>query len=398
MDRRDRQRLSRLAEAARGQLVRNIAPFWLALRDDERGGFHGAARDSTRIDRAAPRTTVLTARIAWSFAALHEAVPDPAYADAARHAAAFLLDRHRDPADGAVVWSVSADGAPLDTRKHLYGQAFAVYGLATVGRVLGDPSALAAAEAIWRQVRRVTAGLAFPWAAESFTADWRPEPNTLMGRADGQVAMNTLLHLLEAAHALSRASDDGAAKAEACRLVEAVLAAYDPEARTFPHFFGPAPMDRGGSLGHDIEAWWLATRFAADLDPALSDRVDATLEGLPDSIAQRGLRRDGALATGLTLRGKPDRQLLWWVQAEALAGYATALSQTGDPAHLGRMEQLWRFVERRLAHVAGEEWLPRPRPVLARRPLWRADAWKCPYHNTRACLEIIATSQRLAAL
>ena len=396
---REWHRLHWLADAAEHQISANIVPFWLALRDDERGGFFGKALDRSRIDRNAPKGTVLSARILWTFASLHDAMPGLAVADTARHARDHMLERHVDPEHGGVFWSVSADGAPLDTRKHLYGQAFAVYGLATAARVMRDDPALAAAQRLWASINAKSDGLRFPWRCESFSRDWLPLPNDLMGKAEAQASMNVLLHLIEAAHALWLASGEAGVKADLLRLLETVLALDNNCQSGFASFYGPGPPDYTLSLGHDIEAYWLTVTIAAGVDAELGQRAATRLAAIPETVAGYGITRDGALIAGRDLRGKLDRNKLWWVQAEALVGYLVAFEQTGDLRHLDRVERLWRFVETRLADRAGEDWRQLPVGILGRnRNLPRADAWKCPYHSTRACLELMTRARRLAML
>ena len=98
--------------------------------------------------------------------------------------------------NGGVYWSVTADGQPLDTTKHTYCQAFAVYGLAAYYRATGDEAALAKAMKLFHVVEdRCTDEGGY---GEAYKLDFSPESNEKLSE-NGVMAgrtMNTLLHVL----------------------------------------------------------------------------------------------------------------------------------------------------------------------------------------------------------
>ena len=76
----------------------------------------------------------------------------PDLRDAADHAFRFLMDHCVDRANGGVYWSVTCDGKPLDTTKHTYNQAFAIYALSAYYRLSGNAQALALAKELFRLI------------------------------------------------------------------------------------------------------------------------------------------------------------------------------------------------------------------------------------------------------
>ena len=79
----------------------------------------------------------------------------------------------------------------------------------------------------------------------------------------------------------------------------------------------------------------------------------------------------------------------WWVQAEAMVGFTDAWQKSGDPRYLQQAEVLWDYIREKLIDTRGGEWFlrigPDGKPVLSDP---KAGFWKCPYHNTRALMEM----------
>ena len=121
------------------ELTHGILPYWMTrATDDARGGFVGLI-DAEEVAHAdAPRGAILNARILWTFAAAHRVLGGAAYLATAERALAYLRAHFVDAEHGGVYWMVEADGAPRDTRKHVYAQAFYVYALSEHARATGS--------------------------------------------------------------------------------------------------------------------------------------------------------------------------------------------------------------------------------------------------------------------
>ena len=386
-------RLARLARSAETELRGRILPFWLKLADPARGGFFGATSSRGRMLPSAAKGAVMHARILWTFSAAHRRYAEPEFLAAAQAAWRFLADHLIDRRHGGVMWSADADGAMADTRKHLYAQAFAIFGLAQFHLASGEAAPLSLAQDLWRLVEARAARDA--GYAESFAQDWTPAPSDLMGRADAARSFNAHLHLLEAYGELWRAWPDPALAARIEALGDLLIGSVH-ERRTFPQFFDSRmnALDAGGSYGHDIEACWL---IPAAVSAAPAERARAAMEGVAAAVLERAVQPDGGLDTGLDASGRPDPGRIWWIQAEALVGFLDAFEQAGEPRFLDAAEGVWRFIETAVIDETAGEWRWRvtaPGQPVQVLPL--AHLWKCPYHNGRACLETIARSRRLA--
>ena len=105
---------------------------------------------------------------------------------------------------------------------------------------------------------------------------------------------------------------------------------------------------------------------------------------------KEGLDSDG----GLWYELDPEKNELvaekhWWVQAEALIGFYNAYQLTGDETYLDIVYKNWKFIKKYILDKENGEWfwgINRDYSLIEKD---KAGFWKCPYHNSRACLELI---------
>ncbi len=121
------------------------------------------------------------------------------------------------------------------------------------------------------------------------------------------------------------------------------------------------------------------------------------MSGLAEAVADRAQEQDGGLITGVDAVGRLDRSKAWWVQAEALVGFLDAFERGGDRRFLEAAEAVWSFIDRSIIDRAHGEWRWRiDAGADAPANLPKAHLWKCPYHNGRACLELMERAKRPA--
>ena len=176
-------------------LEQKIIPFWLSLQDDHYGGFVSYVDLNLRRNEKAEKGCILNSRILWFFSEAAMLLKRPDLRQAADHAYRFLMRYCMDRKAGGVYWSVTFDGKPLDTTKHTYNQAFAIYALSAYYRLTGNPKALFAANQLFQCVEnhcRDAGGY-----GEAYDRFWNPESNEKLSE-NGVMAertMNTLLHV-----------------------------------------------------------------------------------------------------------------------------------------------------------------------------------------------------------
>ena len=94
--------------------------------------------------------------------------------------------------------------------------------------------------------------------------------------------------------------------------------------------------------------------------------------------------------------GRTDTQRQWWVLCECVIGHIDLYQHFGDTEALGIARRCWQYTATRIIDREQGEWFwgcdENGRPNLADD---KAGFWKCPYHNTRMCLEVMERSLSL---
>ena len=384
--------MTALAAALSQELTRHLLPFWRSLRDDERGGTIGLVEyDLTRRPEA-ERGCILNSRILWFFSEAFLTLGDESLLEEAGHNYA-MLQRMLDPVHGGVYWSMNADGSVLDSTKHTYNQAFAIYALSAYARASGLEEPLALARELFATVeQRCFDGEGY---LEAFTADWQPAGNEKLSEngVEAKRTMNTLLHVLEGYTGLYQAGGDEQVRQRLVWILELWAEKfYNPEKRRQEVFFDleyHSLIDLH-SFGHDIETSWLADRTLELLgDPELTRRIRPLLMSLADCTLAAAWTPDNGFANE-SEKGVVDQTRVWWVQAEALVGFLNAWEKTGEERYLTAARAQWDYIRRKVIDPRpGSEWFwsvredgtPVEKPIV--------EPWKCPYHNGRMCMEVI---------
>lgn len=243
------------------------------------------------------------------------------FSQAGEHEAAhahtlFESLRHRfaDRAHGGWLYSVDAQGAPLDTTKDLYTHAFVVFACSAYGQRFGVAEAL--------ETARETSAL----IVERFKA----HDGLLNAALDASFAnvtsgpqQNPLMHLTEAWLVAREATGDAAFDTAITGLVEAL-------ARHFLHTptgcIAELPLGTAGNRlepGHQFEWFWLAAQAgarrlgASGLQEALGRAFAFAVKHSVDPVT-------GAVAAALDEQGRvsdPTQRI--WAQTEYLRAIAT---------------------------------------------------------------------------
>ncbi|HEV7991148.1 MAG TPA: AGE family epimerase/isomerase [Gemmatimonadaceae bacterium] len=389
--------LRSLRDEMRDELTQRILPFWMnEAADQRRGGVVGLiAEDGTRQDDA-PKGCILHARLLWTFSAAYHALGDDAYRAAAERAAVYFAAHFIDPTFGGVVWMVDAQGRPIDERKHVYAQAFAIYALVEHFRATGDQRSLDAAIAIFKLVEAHAHDAELGGYEEAFSREWKLLDDVRLSDVDApeRKSMNTHLHLLEAYTSLCAVWGDARLRARLGSLLELFLARIiAPDGGHVTGFFTAdwQPRSSKSSFGHDIETSWLLADAAHVLgDAALTDRVQAASIHLADAVLEHAVDRVHGGIFYEREDGHVETDKEWWPQAEAIVGFLNAYQETGRPAFLDAASAAWRFTREHMLDRRHGEWLRRVSSSgRESRGGEKVGPWKCPYHNTRACLEVI---------
>lgn len=386
----------------------NILRFWLdKMQDNERGGFYGRMTGEGELCPDAEKGCILNARILWSFSAAYRVLGRAEYLEAATRAKDYILQHFIDREFGGAYWSLDCAGNPLDTKKQFYAIGFVIYGLTEYCRATGDKEAFSYAQALYECIEAHSLDAENGGYIEAQTRDWQPIADMRLSDLDANYpkSQNTHLHIIEPYTNLYRLMLERPALAseEQKNWVEKSLRGLieifcsrilNPETHHLDLFF---EMDwtRGAgwleSYGHDIECSWLMHEAALVLG---DKKVLAEVEPIVRLVAEaseKGLNADGSMTHEANLdTGHVDADRHWWVQAETVVGFLNIYQHFHDEGALEKADRCWEYIKDNLIdHELGEWYWSRNPEREINKTDDHAGFWKCPYHNSRMCLEII---------
>ncbi|HVW98545.1 MAG TPA: AGE family epimerase/isomerase [Mucilaginibacter sp.] len=377
--------------------LQNILRYWSDITpDNENGGFYGKIDNGNRVTAGAPKGAVLNARILWSFSAAFNHAPQHLYRAMADRAYQYLTDHFADNEYGGVYWQLDYAGKPLDTKKQVYAIAFTIYALGEYYRATKIEAVKQQAISLFNLLEEKAYDPVHTGYFEAFTKDWKPIDDLRLSAKDEneKKTMNTHLHVLEAYTSLYGIWPDEK-PAQQIRLLLANFSDHFIEEKSghLRLFFDENWNSKSGliSYGHDIEASWLLLEAARAIG---DETLIAQVENIAIPVAEatiQALDTDG----GLFYEYDADSDRLidekhWWVQAEAMVGFFNAWEVSGDRRYLDIALRNWEFIKEKILDKENGEWfwgIGADGKVMQHED--KAGFWKCPYHNSRACLEII---------
>ena len=375
----------------------NILRYWIdKVTDNEHGGYYGRVDGHDHVHPEAEKGAILNGRILWAFSAAYRVMKNKEYLDAATRAKDYILDHFIDKEYGGVYWSLDCEGKPLDTKKQTYAIGFVIYGLSEYARATGDKQALDAAIKLYHDIEAHAYDAVNGGYVEALTREWNPIADMRLSDKDenGAKTMNTHLHVIEPYTNLYRVWPSKELHESIHRLLDVFTdKLYNKETHHLDLFFDNAWHGRRNieSYGHDIEATWLLWETALVLG---EDDVKAKLGPIVVDLAKaadEGLQPDGSMIyEHWKDTGKTDRQRQWWVLCENVIGHVNLYQYFNDASALKVAKDCWTFIDKHLVdHVNGEwHWAVDDNGKINLDDD-KAGFWKCPYHNSRMCLEII---------
>ena len=385
------------------ELKQNILPFWMKhAPDEEHGGFVGAIENDLTVRTGVPKGVILNSRILWTFSRAYRVYHEQPLLWMAERANDYLLGHFWDRDFGGVYWTVDFKGAPDDTGKKIYAQAFSLYAFVEYFRAARDDTALRRALDLFRLIESRAGDRDNGGYLETFTRDWSPAQDQRLSEVDmdEKKSMNTNLHVLEAYTSLAAAAADVRVKQRLRELLEVFLARIlDSRTHHFRMFFDAAwtPRSDHVSFGHDIEGSWLLCEAVDALDQrALRRRVEEAAISMARAVLAEARDPDGSLSYEADAGGIIDDSRHWWPQAEGVVGFLNAFELTAEEEFLQASIDCWNFIDRTMIDKTRGEWYWKvTREGLPDLSRMKVDQWKCPYHNGRMCFEVMERLDRL---
>ena len=421
-----KEEVKTLKAEVRDVLEHNILNFWLdKMVDEENGGFYGQMTGEGEIVKTADKGGILNARILWSFSAAYRVLHKQEYLEAATRAKDYIIDHFIDKEYGGTYWSLDYKGQPKDTKKQFYAIGFTIYGLSEYARATGDREALDYAMELYECIEEHSLDREYNGYIEACTREWGEIADMRLSELDANYpkSQNTHLHIIEPYTNLLRCIKELKA-AESCDYVPAIGSVLpigvtvpddfvvrlesslrnlitiftdkilNPDTHHLDLFFDMDWTREAGRLesyGHDIECSWLMHEAALVLGDETVLRKVETVVQMVAKASEKGLNEDGSMVHEANLdTGYVDTDRHWWVQAENVVGWINIWQYFGDESALQKALRGWQYIKDNLIdREGGEWWWSRDPERNINRKDDKAGFWKCPYHNSRMCLELM---------
>jgi mannobiose 2-epimerase len=398
------------------ELHQNILSYWMKYGVEKDGqGFYGAVDLNNEPVLSANKTSVLNARILWTFAAAAKKYPGTGYDKIAHKAFRVVTEDFADKEHGGYYMELSADNKAANDIKHTYAQAFVIYSLAKYYEFNPVTEVMDKVQDFFYFLDNKTKDPEHMGYREAFTRNWNIFEENRMADNNEPKSMNTHLHILEAYAAVYNIWKDDLVKQRLTELLEIFINHIFREDGHLGIFFSEDFSETDSSkaicsFGHDIEASWLIWEAAEILgDESIIAKIKPLILKMADAVLRVGVDKDGGLFLESTRFGSHVRtNKHWWLQAENLVGYMNAFQLTGDMKYWDTVKLAWDFIDKHVIDHEGGEWFtkvnrlgkayliePEDDPSPYYRNDWKIDPWKCPYHNGRAMIELTNRISRL---
>lgn len=385
-----------LKEEMQAHLVWNILPYWMNNTiDNEHGGFVGRIDGHEHLHEKAGKGSVLNARILWIFSAAYLSFKNPEYLINADRAFSYLSNQFIDKEHGGVFWMLDYKGNPIETKKQIYAQAFVIYGFSAYYNVTKNKKALEVAIALFHLIEKHAFDNEENGYFEAYDEQWNLLDDLRLSEKDAneKKTMNTHLHILEAYTSLYEIWKDEFLRKQLKNLIQLFIDRFVTEDFRLCLFFDEHWHSKSNeiSFGHDIEGSWLLQESAEILgDNGLIANTKKLSVSMANAVMHKGIDQDGGLMNEANSDGITDTDKHWWPQAEAIVGFVNAWKNSSDSNYLQSANKVWEFTKNNMIDDENGEWWFRVNKMG--QPYLQEDKvgpWKCPYHNGRACLEIL---------
>jgi len=390
-------KLKTYLEELDSELTEAILPYWMTrMIDHENGGFYGQIDGSNQLRVSSLKGSVLNARILWTFSAAYNHFLKKEYLEVAHRAYNYCIDNFINKRTQGVYWSLDHKGNPLESKNQIYALSFMLYGLSEYYIATNNEQSLDYAQILFDSIEKFSFDPDRNGYFEAFDENWTILEDLRLSEKDAneKKTMNTHLHILEAYTNLYRIWKNEKLKLQLRNLIEVFISKIiDHDTMHFQLFFDSdwKPKDKEISFGHDIEGSWLLQEAAEVLEEKeLISKTRQIALKMVEAVYSQGFDQDGGLYYEVKTDGSLDSDKHWWPQAEAMVGLVNAYQVNNDPKYLDQAILTWQFIRDKIIDTKDGEWYfkvdKNGNPYMEED---KAGIWKCPYHNSRACLEIL---------
>jgi len=372
----------------------NIFSYWIDYSiDDENGGFFGEISYDNKVNKNSKKSVVLNTRILWAFSSAYIFNPKPEYLEMAKRAYDYILKYFWDAENGGVYWEIDSNGNPSNTNKIIYGQGFALYGFSEFYKATGNKESLEYSIKIFELIEKYSYDSIYGGYIEAFSKEWKV--------INSIKTMNTHLHIIEPYTNLYCVWKDELLGKKLKDLIYVFLEKIiDPKSQNFNLVFklNWEIISNEISYGHDIEGTWLLNEAAQVYgDESLINKIEEITIKMSDKVLENGIDFDGSIFYEFNKsKNHLNTDKHWWPQAEGMVGFLNSYQITKDQKYLQEFEKLWKFIKNNIIDEKNGEWFHMVRKdgtICKKDP--KVGFWKCPYHNSRALIEVIKRLQTI---
>ncbi len=405
-----------IAEEIQQELNVKLNAWYPTVLDKEYGGFLSNFSHDWRPDETQDKMIVTQARHLWTLSKIAEKFPEnPDFATHAAHGFEFLKEVMWDDEYGGFFQLVTQEGEPVpddegELQKTLYGNAFALYGLAAYYSYSGKDEVLELAQNLFNWLDEhshdpVHGGYFQPLDRDG-TSDRSGYPKDY----------NSGIHILEALTEFYEAWPDEKVRERLEEMFYIVrdtmvtdpgyLKLYFSEDWTHLSYRDSTESALMENLyydhvtpGHDIETAYLLLEAAHALGMEDDETTLRIAKKLTDHTLQTGWDRQvgGFFQAGYYFGEDDDLNILddrknWWAQAEGLNTLAIMADlYPDDPMNYAeKFLRQWEYIKTYLSDSEHGGWYNdgidnTPESITSK----KSHVWKGNYHTVRALLEVL---------
>lgn len=407
-------------------LREEILQVWYPLAlDTVEGGFRCDFTFDWRPQGRQHKMIVTQARQVWTASQAAMFFGDAGYRRIAAHGFRFLHDKMWDKTYGGFYMLRARNGGPVDydyqEEKRAYGNAFAIYALASYFSMSGDTSALRLAQKTFRWLEQHSYDPEYKGYFDQMARDGsllrqdRTSTKAWDFRSIGWKDQNASIHLLEAFTELYRVWPDSLLRQRLTEMLVLIrdrfvtakgyLTLYLKRDLTPVSFRDSSETVRKAnyaldhvSFGHDVETAYLMLEASQVLGIKNDTKTLAIAKKMVDHALANGWekRNGGFYDRGYYFAHANSIAIIsevktWWVQAEGLnALLLMAKLFPQEKKYREAFAKEWEYINQYLIDHEHGEWYEEGldnSPEQAQAP--KARDWKVNYHNSRALMNCI---------
>lgn len=374
------------------EALKDLLEYWQThMIDEENGGFRGRIDGYGKVHVKSEKGLVMNTRVLWTFAKAYNTIGNETYLNVAKRAYDYLNSYFVDQESGGLYWMLDYQGNVVNSKKQIYGQAFAIYAYSEYYKATGNEDALNGALSLFDLIEKHSFDDQRDGYLEAFQANWTLIEDLRLSEKDVNAAktMNTHLHILEAYTTLHAISKSEQVKQKLVNLIQLIHDKFYDERGYFNLFYNEVWESQSDerSYGHDIESAWLIYEAAMEVG---EEKIDFDPQSFVLQIADATLPfvdADGGLFYEGNSFGVTNDEKHWWPQMESMIGYTLAYELSKNKLYRQTVDRHWKFVTKNLIDIDKGEWYwgvnKNGLPLFSED---KAGPWKGPYHNGRALM------------